>query len=170
MHGESVILRPLRPADMPARAKWHADPELSALMGASSEDETSENDVGDLVQQHRQWLKRRQNSGTRPYAIEADGRYIGDIDFGIYPEQKKADLTVCIGDRSQWGKGYGTAAVELMITEIFRDEGIDYIEVDVAPCNDRALRFWNKLGFSGCRLDDSGTRYLRRHRPSGPAT
>jgi hypothetical protein len=36
--------------------------------------------------------------------------------------------------------------------------------VDVAACNDRAFRFWNKMGFRLVSLDDKGARLMIRFR------
>jgi len=168
INGKKVILRPLQQNDLPVRAKWTADRELGLLMGVTDEQELQELSAEDELQNNREWLERRHKCGAMPYAVEVNGRYIGDIDFGIYPNQRKADLTVFLGDRREWGKGYGTEAVELFIKEFFSDERIDFIEVEVAPQNNRALAFWHKLGFSEYLVDEQGTRLLRRFRGSKP--
>lgn len=159
-------MRPLRQGDMPVRAKWTADPELSSLMGGATAHKIPQARADEEIRRNRGWLERRRKCGVGPYAVEVNARYIGDIDFGIYPHEKKADLTVFLGDRREWGKGYGTEAVELIINELFSDRRIDFIEVDVAPQNDRAFCFWNKLGFTQNRVDDRGTRFMRRFRHS----
>ena len=163
LHGRKVLLRPLTQGDMPTRAQWTADRELCLLMGVP-EEELRQLFASDEIDGNRKWLEARRKCGVTPYAVEVNGRYIGDIDFAIYPDKDMADLTVFLGDRREWGKGYGTEAVELVIKELFDDERINRIEVDVAPQNDRAFSFWTKLGFSEYRTDDRGTRYLRRFR------
>lgn len=165
LHGRKVLLRPLTQGDMPARVQWTTDRELCLLMGVP-EEELHQLSANNEVDSNHKWLEARCKSGITPYAVEVNGRYIGDIDFGIYPNKGMADLTVFLGDRREWGKGYGTEAVELVIRELFDDERINVIEVDVAPQNDRAFSFWTKLGFSEYRTDDQGTRYLRRFRDS----
>lgn len=127
----------------------------------TDEKETSEEEE---FEKNREWLERRRNSGVIPYAIEVEGRYIGDIDVGIYPNRRRADLTVFLGDRGEWGKGYGTEAVELVIGELLTDERVEVIEVDVVSHNHRALAFWKKLGFVEYAVDEQGTRFLRRYR------
>ena len=168
IQGKKVILRPLQQSDLRMRVKWTADRELCSLMGVTDEQELQELSEEDELQNNCEWLENRHKSGVMPYAVEVDGRYIGDIDFGIYLNQRKADLTVFLGDRREWGKGYGTEAVELVLEKFFADERIDLVEVEVAPHNHRAFAFWHKLGFSEYTIDEQGTRYLRRFRDSKP--
>ena len=162
LRGRRVTLRPLAAQDMAARAKWTADPELARLMGASTGPAAPQTSPEEEVRRNLEWLERRRKCGAMPYAVEVDGRYIGDIDYGLRPQAGKADLTVFLGDRWEWGKGYGAEAAELVICEMFRDERIRSVEVDVAACNDRAFRFWNKMGFRLVSVDDKGARLMIR--------
>jgi RimJ/RimL family protein N-acetyltransferase len=166
IRGEKILLRPLRGEDMPERAAWTADGELARLMGGTrSEERSSLPSHRQETVANRSWLRQRHACGARPYAIEVDGRYIGDIDFAMRPEEGKADLTVMIGDRTQRNKGYGTEAVTLLMGEVFADPRIRFVEVDVAPGNEAALAFWRKLGFREFHRAPDGIRHLRRSAP-----
>jgi len=92
IHGKKVILRPLQQSDLPIRAWWTADRELCSLMGGTDENELRELSEAEKLQRNCEWLARRRESGAMPYAVEVDGRYIGDIDFGLYPGQGKPTL------------------------------------------------------------------------------
>jgi RimJ/RimL family protein N-acetyltransferase len=159
--GTLVHLRPLRRADMQTRTDWTADEELVSLMGA---DPTEEPLVSPEDEERRNvnWLQDRQKGGDQIYAIEANGHYIGDVDVEFFPKAHKAEITVFIGDRSAWGRGYGTESVRLVLGELDREPGVDRIEVDVPKGNDRALGFWNSLGFQVYKTDDDGRRWLGR--------
>jgi RimJ/RimL family protein N-acetyltransferase len=163
LHGDFVTLRPLTVNDMETRSRWTADAELSLLMGCAAV-EPNHRSFEEETRANREWLEQRHRAGAMPYAIEVDGRYVGDVDYGVYPEKGMADLTVLIGERADWGKGYGTQAVELIVAEFLSIPEIETIEVDVAPCNDRALRFWRRMGFSDHHTDANGARFLRRQR------
>ena len=113
------------------------------------------------LDQNRKWLKLRQAKGDVLYAIETEGKYIGDIDIVIIPKEHKVEITLFIGDRNEWGKGYGRETVKLVLDDLFSSEPVDTVDIDVAAQNERALRFWKKLGFREYRIDDRGTRYLR---------
>ena len=159
--GDLVHLRPLGKADLRRRAEWTADDELLSLMGA---DPTEEPFVSPEDEQRRNvdWLRNRHKAGDQLCAIEVSGRYIGDIDVEFFPEAHKAEMTVFIGDRTEWGKGYGTESVRLVLEELHSEPGVDYVDVDAAKGNDRALGFWKRLGFQQYRTDDDGRRWFRR--------
>ncbi len=158
--GTQVRLRPLTDADLRRRAKWTGDKDLAVLMGVDIKERPLASQHEQL-DQNRKWLKLRQAKGDVLYAIEAEGKYIGDIDIVIIPKEHKAEITLFIGDRNEWGKGYGRETVKLVLDDLFSLESVDTVEIDVAAQNQRALRFWKKLGFQEYRIDDRGTRYLR---------
>jgi len=53
-------------------------------------------------------------------ALNDTGKHIGNIAFQeINPVYRSADLTILIGDRSVWGKGYGLEAADLLLRHGF---------------------------------------------------
>ena len=96
------------------------------------------------------------------YAIEAGGHYIGDIDISIDRLKHNAVLSLFIGDRSQWGKGYGTETVELVLDALFSLEGVDAVyATTVQAVNERAHRFWQKMRFVPHERNPDWTTYIR---------
>jgi RimJ/RimL family protein N-acetyltransferase len=179
--GAKVKLFPLAEEQLAARSQWTADNELAKLMGVDVEEEPFESAEKEL-ENNRLWLLTRRHMGALLYGIEAEGRCIGDVDVMLMPMEKLAQFTVFIGDRSAWGKGYGTEAVALLLKALFLwekppippdalelpaetdFEPPEAVVVDVAPGNERALRFWTKLGFTEYNADEAGTKYLRLDR------
>lgn len=49
--------------------------------------------------------------------------------------------------RHAWGKGYGTEAGHLLLDYAFERLGFHRISIGVVGFNERALRFWQNLGF-----------------------
>jgi RimJ/RimL family protein N-acetyltransferase len=179
--GAKVKLYPLTDAQLATRSQWTADNELAKLMGVDVEAEPFESAEKELENNHM-WLVTRRHMGALLYGIEAEERYVGDVDVMLMPMEKLAQFTVFVGDRGAWGKGYGTEAVELLLKALFLwkkpeispdavnlPEEVDFeppeaVVVDVAPGNERALRFWTKLGFTEYNADEAGTKYLRLDR------
>ena len=62
---------------------------------------------------------------------------------------KVARIGILIGDKSYWGKGWGTEAVATFIHFLFTQKSADRIELDTAHFNHRAQRCFEKCGF--CR-------------------
>ena len=158
-------MRPLREDDLPTRALWTADDELALLMGVNVEREPFVSPEDEL-RGNMEWLRRRYKEGATVYAIEAGGRYIGDIDVTATVSERKAGLSLFIGDRSAWGKGYGTETVRLVLADLVSRDVADVVEIDVAPGNRRSLAFWMKLGFREYQSDEAGKRWLKWEKPS----
>ena len=158
--GQKVRLRPLCKADLPTRALWTADDELAALMGVNVEEEPFISPEHEL-QENVQWLCGREKAGATVYAIEARGHYIGDIDVTVTAKERKADLSLFIGDRSEWRKGYGSETVRLVLEDLVSRDIADMVEIEVALGNDGSFAFWNKLGFREYLRGENGKRWLR---------
>jgi RimJ/RimL family protein N-acetyltransferase len=163
--GPRVRLRPLADADLETRARWTADDELARLMGVDLAAEplgTPE----EMLAQNRAWFFRRRYQGGLLLALEAEGRYIGDLDVMEDEAERSAELSLFIGDRTAWGKGYGTEALKMLLGVLFAPDGpVDRVTVDVPAGNERAWRFYAKLGFTEYYADERGTRYLHLQRP-----
>jgi len=56
-------------------------------------------------------------------------------------------MTIIIGEKDEWGKGYGTEAGRLLLDYAINQLGFHRVSIGVVGLNDRALRFWKKLGF-----------------------
>jgi diamine N-acetyltransferase len=141
--GSGITLRRLELSDVKHVRGWMDDPEMRALVGATSpmsEEEASE------------WFEFVENDPSRMwYAIisDEDDSVIGEAGLlRIVPEWRTTDMTIIIGERSQWGKGYGTEAGRLLLDLAFNYLGLHRVAIGVVGFNEAALRFWKKLGFS----------------------
>jgi RimJ/RimL family protein N-acetyltransferase len=56
-------------------------------------------------------------------------------------------MTIIIGEKDVWGKGYGTEVGHLLLDYAFRKLGFHRISIGVVGFNVRALGFWQSLGF-----------------------
>jgi ribosomal-protein-alanine N-acetyltransferase len=65
----------------------------------------------------------------------------------IYIEAKKAVIAIIIGERSVWGKGYGSEAIATLVQYGFSELGLDEISLGVIADNVGAIRTYEKVGF-----------------------
>ena len=145
--GKRVRLRMLRCDDLADRARWTADDDLAKMMGIDIDAEPFISPAEEL-RGNEEWFGGRQRAGALLYAIEVNARYIGDIDVTIDSQEQAAILSVFIGDRSQWGRGYGSESVELLLRALSSaGEVLTVLATNVAAGNTRAHRFWRRLGF-----------------------
>jgi RimJ/RimL family protein N-acetyltransferase len=83
------------------------------------------------------------------WAIHHNGDPIGTISARIDKHNSVADLGILIGDRSQWGKGFGLEAWTEVMQFLFSN-GIRKIE---AGCMKHNLAMVRICGLSGMRLE-----------------
>ena len=65
----------------------------------------------------------------------------------MFPAWRTTDLTVIIGEADGRGKGYGTEAIRLLLDHAFGRLNFHRVAVGVVGFNERALRFYEKVGF-----------------------
>jgi RimJ/RimL family protein N-acetyltransferase/precorrin-6B methylase 2 len=146
-----VKLRPITEADLPDYVTWLNDPavtEFTAVEGG-----------GATLEDERKWFQSvvtAPDSGIRTWAIEADGRHIGNCALHLR-EHGRAGFGIIIGDKTQWGKGYGAAALREVLRIAFEEIGLHRVYLQTDSGNLRAVRCYEKCGFRHEGL-------LRQHR------
>jgi RimJ/RimL family protein N-acetyltransferase len=140
--GSKVYLRPLDLADAPTLTAWLNDPEVTryllihrplmllaeeAFLRKMSE---SERDIvlGIVTHEPEQFI-----GVTGFHKLDARNRH---VQFGI-----------TLGERSAWGKGYGTEATRLMVRYAFDTLNLNRVWLHVYEYNERAVRAYQKAGF-----------------------
>jgi ribosomal-protein-alanine N-acetyltransferase len=139
----SVTLRPISVKDAERCFRWVSDPEVSEYLGLLQPART--------LEQERAWiasvLADRQHQRTFVVKDEA-GQPIGTCGLrAIDAEQKTALFGIMIGERRLWGRGYGTAATEAVLSFGFGKLGLREIRLSCHRENRRALRCYEKAGF-----------------------
>jgi RimJ/RimL family protein N-acetyltransferase len=135
-----VRLRPIAEADLPDYVEWLNDPDVTQFTQIE----------GPLTLEHeREWFQRvsAPESKTRNWAIEADGRHVGNC--ALMPDEsgEAAGFGIIIGDKTQWGKGYGTAALREVLRIGFEETGLQRVHLTVFAANTRGIRCYEKCGF-----------------------
>jgi diamine N-acetyltransferase len=140
--GDRVLLRPVEPYDLHAIMAIANDPELRALTGGTKPMSRADAE---------EWLAASDADPARLWfaiVVRESGRVIGEAGLlRVFPEWRTADMSVMIGDRGEWAKGYGTEAARLLIDHAFGPMGLHRLAIGVVGFNERALGFWESLGF-----------------------
>jgi len=75
-------------------------------------------------------------------------RLIGDVGLGgIHWAHGECTLGIGLGDRQDWGQGYGTDALRLILRYAFTELNLERVSLDVYAYNPRAIRAYEKTGF-----------------------
>lgn len=66
---------------------------------------------------------------------------------GIQWNHQNAWIGIGLGDRANWGKGYGRGAMELILKFAFHELNLHRVQLTVFNYNERAVSPYKKLGF-----------------------
>lgn len=158
LRGANVLLRPIRPADVPRQREFFRDAELAEL-DSSSLEAYAKIDVEEFFQ-------RPSASGgeTALFAIEVCGEYVGYANLMKLNDSNRVfELGIAIGDRRHWGRGYGKEAVELLLQHGFSELEGREIELTTHQKNERALACFSACGFEERRRIPAATRFAGQY-------
>jgi len=79
-------------------------------------------------------------------AIEPPLGHIGNITAHIDTANSVADMGMLIGERTVWGKSYGSEAWVAVCNYLLRDAGIRKVTSGTIAANKSVLRMWEKAG------------------------
>ena len=77
-----------------------------------------------------------------------DDRLIGYVGlFDLFKHHGDSLVAIALGERADWGKGYGTDAMRIMLRYAFNELNLRRVGLIVFEYNPRAIRSYEKLGF-----------------------
>jgi len=81
------------------------------------------------------------------FSIYLNDHHIGEAQLSIDESLGDAQLSVLIGDKSVWHKGYGTEAALALLEHSFTNLGKYRAWVDIPEFNKNAVTLFEKIGF-----------------------
>jgi RimJ/RimL family protein N-acetyltransferase len=140
--GETVYLRPFGKSDLSYIQKWSNDSELRKLTGEVAPMSNAE------AEKFYKELRADKDRLWFVIVLKKGNRVIGEAGLlRIFKPWRHTDMSIIIGEKDTWGKGYGTEAGRLLLYYAFERLGLHRVSVGVVGFNERALRFWQGLGF-----------------------
>ncbi|HEY7021731.1 MAG TPA: GNAT family N-acetyltransferase [Ktedonobacterales bacterium] len=82
-----------------------------------------------------------------PLALYDGGEMVGFVMYGVYPEEGKHWILRVMVDHRYQGKGYGRAAMRLLLERLRAIPGCDEVAISYEPENDVARRLYASCGF-----------------------
>lgn len=144
IRGELVFLRASERSDLPAFVRWLNDADvLRNLAMRAPLSEAAE----------AQWFDRMLAAqGSTDYhfviCLLADGRPIGTAGLhGLDLVNGSAEFGIAIGEKDEWGKGYGTDATRAICDFGFGELRLERIGLSYYDGNERGRRTYEKAGF-----------------------
>jgi RimJ/RimL family protein N-acetyltransferase len=146
IHGDRVFLRPFERADGELYRRWRADAAPMALAGWGDPAPMSLAQVEARIER----LAKEQGDDIYDFLIclLADERPVGEVMLmEIDRRNGSAELGIFIGEPEEWGKGYGTDAINALVGFGFGELRLERIWLEVWTENARARRAYEKAGF-----------------------
>lgn len=125
-------------------ARWYEDALFLRLYNADPAHPKAKDELG-------RWLEEQQKAkdnfsfAVRPLDSDDLIGYI-ELDEIIWPHGV-CGMSFAIGDRADWGKGYGYEAVQLALAFAFDELNLHRVQVTVFSYNERSIALLEKLGF-----------------------
>jgi RimJ/RimL family protein N-acetyltransferase len=142
--GEKVRLREYRREDTQHAQSYINDPEVKRFL-------TPGIPFPVTLDEEEKWVSSQSAfKNEYNFAIEnlEDQRYIGGCGINSLDwKNSVATVGIFIGDKSLWGRGYGTDAMKVLVKFIFEQMNINKIKLNVYSFNERAIKSYEKCGF-----------------------
>jgi RimJ/RimL family protein N-acetyltransferase len=156
--GQRVFLRPVEACDAAIMHKWMNDPEIRHLTGEVMPTSLADTEA---------YIQKLRASSDRVWfiiALKESGRAIGETGLlRMFPPWRTTDLSIIIGEKDAWGLGYGTEAIHLLMDYAFGYLNFHRISIGVVGFNEKALRFYEKIGFKQEGIQRDGYYYNHQY-------
>lgn len=142
--GRLVQLTGLTKDDARPLSSWRNDAGFLRLLDAAAARPQSE-------EQLAKWIDdENKNERSYQFAIRRldDDVLLGQVGLeSILWSHGVAWLSIEIGERANWGKGYGREALALVLGFAFRELNLHRVQLTVFSYNEHAIRLYESLGF-----------------------
>lgn len=139
-----VFLRAFEEADVENLVKWRNNTEVTNSLGGTNFFVSSIRE--------KEWIKHSathdRNDIRLAICLIENSKHIGNINLTtINWINRSAEFSIMIGDRQEWGKGFGKEATFLMLNYAFFELNLNRVYLTVKMDNTRAINLYKKLGF-----------------------
>lgn len=143
LQGELTYLDAIQKADLPHFARWFSDVEVLRNAWAQTI-------MPQTVESEEIRYERMRNGNDISFTIRrlSDNVLLGNCSLKSPDWRSRwSEVGIVIGDREQWGKGYGTDAMQILLRYGFLELNLHRIELNTASYNPRGIRSYEKSGF-----------------------
>lgn len=139
-----VYLRALELSDVELLVKWRNDLDITSPIGGNTFFVSSLRET--------EWLKKSilndEKNIRLAICLKENDKYIGNTNLtSINWINRTAEFSIFVGDKNQWGKGFGKEATILMLKYAFEELNLNRIYAFVREDNTKAINLDKKIGF-----------------------
>jgi RimJ/RimL family protein N-acetyltransferase len=140
LDGENIILAPHKKEYLTTFIKWFNDQETNQYLNWY---------LPMTYEAEEKWFQSTANNQKDIYfsILQKNERLIGNCGIRIDWKNRVGNVGIVIGEKDCWGKGFGTEAMNLMVTYCFKTLNFNRVELEVFSNNPRAQACYKKVGF-----------------------
>jgi len=150
IHGEKVMFRAIERDDLPQLRDWRNDPEIRTR--------TREFRLLSMENQERWYKALHDDRNTVMFAVVNKARKLIGVVGLTYIDWKnrRAEVSIYIGDRSAQGKGYGFDTLRTIVRYGFEHVNLHKLYAEIFAFNEPSVRLFEKAGFrkDGVKRED----------------
>jgi ribosomal-protein-alanine N-acetyltransferase len=144
LEGKRIYLREVRLSDVnETYYRWMNDPRVTQYLESRFYPNSLEN--------LNEYVKNRQIDRSNIFlaiSIKQDHKHIGNIKLGpIDWIHGFAEIGVIIGEKDQWGKGYASEALRLVVQHAFSELNLHKVTAGAYEPNQASIKAFQKAGF-----------------------
>lgn len=140
--GDTVYLRPLEPEDAGSMVPWMNDREVTRSLKVARP--TNLADEQAFIER----VTKSDKDISVAIMTRAGDRFIGTAALMMIQwRERQACFGISIGDKAQWGRGYGTEVTELLTAHAFQALNLNRVWLHVYDFNTAGMRAYEKAGF-----------------------
>ena len=144
IEGERIYLREVRISDVNEDYyKWLNDNEIGQYLETRFQPQSIES-----IREYVSSLLGSCESIFLAIIVKENDKHIGNIKLGpINWLHRFADVSLMLGDKENWGKGYGTEAIKLVVDYAFSRLNLHRLNAGIYENNVGSIKVFTKVGF-----------------------
>lgn len=145
IEGERIYLREVRQTDVNENYyKWMNDEEVNRFLETRFVPQSIES-----IKKYVEKFDGNINEVFLAICLKENGNHIGNIKLGpINWIHRFADVSLVIGDKNQWGKGFATEAINLITNYAFSVLNLHKLRAGCYEQNEGSKKAFEKSGYS----------------------
>jgi len=143
LEGKRIYLMPMSAKHAEIFMKWVNDPEVNRYMVGIKPPQKVEEEI--------EWVKKIQkdpNEEVWSIFIKENDKLIGNVGFHeLDNKDKNLRIGIVIGEKDEWGKGYGTEVFKVATKYLKKEKGAVKVNLTCHVNNIGAHKVYKKSGF-----------------------
>lgn len=139
LKSKRLVLRTVKLLDAPDYTRWFNDDEVIKFLGWQN---------WPSLKKEQKILKEKLKMKNKfTFTVLLKNKSIGFVSFNIFNSGNYAHTVMAIGEKDEWGYGYGREALELVIDYLFKKMKMNRVELEVFTDNKRGIKVYKRIGF-----------------------